>query len=351
MEPRQGRTRLAAPAAMFLALLCGSSPQCSATATQGTASPEIPLGLDAYMPIPEDNQLTREKVALGRRLFSDTILSRDGHLACISCHQPERAFTDGRPVAVGIFGRTGTRNVPTLINRGYGAKFFWDGRISSLEVQVLQPIRDRKEMDLPPGEAVERLRDHREYPALFQAAFGNEITTDDLGRTLASYVRTILSGDAPVDHYMNGEREALSEQALEGLHIFRGKGNCTACHVGPTFTDERLHNTGVAWQDGELLDQGRYMVTGKEEDRGAFKTPTLREIARTAPYMHDGSITTLEEVIEFYDRGGNPNPTLDRRVRPLNLTAAEKRALLAFLRALSGEIREGTLNASEKRGG
>ena len=341
MEPPQGRTKLAAPAAMFLALLCATLPQCSATATRGTARPEIPLGLDAYMPIPEDNQLTREKVALGRRLFSDTILSRDGHLACVSCHQPERAFTDGRPVAVGVFGRKGTRNVPTLINRAYGATFFWDGRISSLEVQVLQPIRDPREMDLTPGDAVDRLRDHREYPALFQTAFGREITTDDLARTLASYVRTILSGDAPFDRYMNGERDALSEQALQGLRIFRGKGNCTACHLGPSFTDERFHNTGVAWQDGALLDQGRYMVTGQEDDRGTFKVPTLREIARTAPYMHDGSITTLEDVVDFYDRGGNPNPYLDPHIRPLRLTAVEKLALLAFLGSLSGEVREG----------
>ena len=293
------------------------------------------------MPIPEDNPLTLDKVSLGRRLFSDTILSRNRRLACVTCHDPGRAFTDGRPVAVGIFGRTGTRHVPTLVNRGYGRAFFWDGRIPRLDTQVLQPIRDRKEMDLPLGEAVERLRDHDEYPALFQAAFGRAITTDDLGRALASYVRTILTGGSPFDHYMNGERDALSKRALEGLRIFRGKGNCTACHVGPTFTDERFHNTGVAWQDGELLDQGRYQVTGTEDDRGAFKTPTLREVTRTAPYMHDGSLATLADVIEFYDRGGNENPFRDRELRPLSLTAAEKGALLAFLESLSGEIREG----------
>ena len=179
--------------------------------------PEVPPGLDLYMPVPDDNPLTLDKVSLGRRLFSDTLLSRNRRLACVTCHDPEHAFTDGRPVAVGIFGRTGTRNVPTLINRGYGQKFFWDGRISTLEAQVLQPIRDRKEMDLAPGDAVKRLRDHDEYPALFQAAFGRAITTDDLGRALASYVRTILSGNSPFDHYVNGEPAALSEQARHGL--------------------------------------------------------------------------------------------------------------------------------------
>ena len=194
---------------------------------------------------------------------------------------------------------------------------------------------------MPLGEAVERLRDHRDYPALFRTVFGRAITTDDLGRALASYVRTILSGDASFDHYMNGERHALSEQALDGLRIFRGKGNCTACHVGPTFTDERFHNTGVAWQDGELLDQGRYQVTGKEDDRGAFKTPTLREVTRTAPYMHDGSLATLEDVVDFYDRGGNPNPHLDSELRPRKLTSEEKQALIAFLHALTGRVQDG----------
>ncbi|MCH7824553.1 MAG: cytochrome-c peroxidase, partial [Acidobacteria bacterium] len=201
--------------------------------------PEVPLGLDLYMPVPEDNPLTREKVTLGRRLFSDTILSRDRRVACVTCHEPERAFTDGRPVAVGIFGRTGTRNVPTLVNRGYGATFFWDGRIASLEAQVLQPIQDRKEMDLTVPDVLERLQDHRQYPALFQAAFGRTITADDLGRALASYVRTILSGNSRIDRYMNGDRDALSAQARRGLTIFRGQGNCATCHVGPTLTDER----------------------------------------------------------------------------------------------------------------
>ena len=303
--------------------------------------PEVPLGLDLYMPVADDNPLTREKVTLGRRLFSDTILSRNRRLACVTCHDPERAFTDGRPVAVGIFGRTGTRNVPTLVNRAWGKSFFWDGRIATLEAQVLQPIRDRKEMDLPLGEAVERLRNHTEYPARFQAAFGRAITTDDLGRARASDVRTIVWGNSRVDRYDSGVREALTQQARQGLRIFRGKGNCAACHVGPLFTDERFHNTGVAFQDGSLKDEGRFAVTVEEQDRGAFKTPTLRNVERTGPYMHDGSITTLEDVIDFYDRGGNANPYRDQELRRLSLAADEKAALVAFLTSLSGQIRQG----------
>jgi cytochrome c peroxidase len=303
--------------------------------------PEIPLGLDLYMPIPEDNPLTAEKVALGRRLFFDSILSRDYTLACSSCHDPRRVFADGLSVAVGVAGREGTRNAPALLNRVYGSAQFWDGRARSLEEQALQPIANTQEFDMTVEEVVVRLNEHHDYPARFQTAFGREVSGEDLARALASYVRTILSGDAPIDRYLNGEREALTEQARAGLKLFRGRGNCTACHLGPTFSDEGFHNTGIAWRDGEWLDVGRFAVTGKEEGRGAFKTPTLREVASTPPYMHDGSLAILEDVIEFYDRGGNPNPYLDPELKPLRLTTEEKQALVAFLRALSGTIREG----------
>jgi cytochrome c peroxidase len=305
---------------------------------------DIPLGLDLYMPVPEDNLFTAEKVALGKRLFFDRILSRDRSQACVFCHDPGRAYTDGRAVAIGVFGRAGTRSAPTLVNRGYGASFFWDGRIPTLEEQVLQPIQDANEMDMTLDEALARLKDDPDYPSLFRAALGAEVSVEGLAHALASYLRTILSGDAPVDRYMNGEREALSEEARQGLAVFRGKGNCTACHVGPTFTDERFHDTGVAWRDGRFSDPGRFAVSGKAEDQGAFKVPTLREVARTAPYMHDGSLATLEEVIEFYDRGGNPSPYLDPEIRPIHLSDDEKTALGTFLReGLAGTVSEGQL--------
>src|SRR5687768_250953 len=252
----------------------------------------IPLGLDLYMPVPEGNPLSVEKVELGRRLFRDRRLSRDRSIACSSCHDPERAFSDGRPVAIGIARQVGRRSAPALINRGYGRAFFWDGRAATLEEQVLQPIQDPNEMDMTLAEASARVG----------------LPVEDISRSLASFVRSLLSGNSPFDRFINGDRDALSPEQQAGLSIFRGKGNCTACHVGPTFSDERFHNTGVASRDGRLLDEGRFAVTRKTEDRGAFKTPTLREIARTAPYMHDGSVATLEDVVEFYDRGGNKNP-------------------------------------------
>jgi len=303
--------------------------------------PELPLGLDLYLPVPEDNPLTEEKVALGRRLFFDPILSRDYTLSCGSCHDPRRAFTDGLAVAVGIESRQGTRNSPALLNRAWGKAQFWDGRAASLEEQALQPIENPNEFNMTLEEILARLQNHHQYPEWFRAVFRREVNSEDLGRAIASYLRTILTGNAPMDHYLNGDRQALSEQARAGLRLFRGRANCTACHLGPTFTDEQFHNTGVAWRDGVFSDSGRYTITGRDEDLGAFKTPTLREIARTAPYMHDGSIATLEDVVEFYDRGGNKNPYLDGDIRTLNLTDQDKNALLSFLKALSGEIREG----------
>ncbi|MBI3048643.1 MAG: c-type cytochrome [Acidobacteria bacterium] len=277
----------------------------------------IPLGLDLYMPVPENNPLTDDKIALGRRLFFDPRLSRNATLSCASCHRPDRSFTDGRHVAVGVFGRAGRRNVPALINRAWGRSFFWDGRVTSLEEQVLKPLEDPNEMDLSVDEAARRV----------------SLTRDELSRALASYVRSILSGNSRYDRFVAGERSALSSAEQAGLQIVRGKGNCTACHVGPTFTDERLHNTGVAWVNGRLTDAGAA--------NGTFKTPTLREVARTAPYMHDGSISTLDDVVDYYDRGGNQNPFLDAELRPLRLTATEKDALVAFLRSLNGQLSEG----------
>ena len=285
----------------------------------------IPLGLDLYMPVPEDNPMTSEKVELGRRLFQDRRLSRDGRVACMSCHDPRRAFSTPHAQAVGVFNRKGRRNAPALINRAWGRAFFWDGRIQTLEEQVLKPIQDPNEMGLTLAEAERRV--------------GLDATT--ISRALASYLRSALSGDAPYDRFINGDRGALSQEQQRGLQIFRGKGNCTACHVGPTLSDERLHNTGIAWRAGVFTDPGGFGITNRPEDRGAFKTPTLREVARTSPYMHDGSLRTLEEVVNFYSDGGRSNPAQDPEIRPLRLTSAEKRAVVAFLKSLSGTIREG----------
>jgi cytochrome c peroxidase len=300
----------------------------------------IPVGLDLYMPVPDSNPVSAEKVARGRELFFDKRLSRDGSRACASCHRPDRGFADTRPLAVGVFNRTGRRNAPALINRGYGRAFFWDARSTSLEEQVLAPITDPNEMDLSIEEASARVG----------------LPVDAISQALASYVRSILSGNSRFDRFVNGDRRALSAAEQQGLQVFRGKGNCTACHVGPNFTDERTHNTGVAWQPlprsgatrgarAATADSGQPPLAAPRDagaGNGAFKTPTLREIERTGPFTHDGSLRTLEEVVEFYDRGGQPNPHLDAEIRPLKLTTAERRTLIAFLRTLSGEVQEGT---------
>jgi cytochrome c peroxidase len=301
----------------------------------------IPLGLDAYMPVPADNPLTPEKIALGAALFSDPMLSADRTTSCASCHDPNRAFTDGRRVAVGVFGRTGARATPALLNRGYGSAFFWDGRATTLEAQVLEPIQNPNELGTSVDQVIARLMDSPHYVAAFANAFGDTPRRENLSRALASFVRSIRAGGTPVDRFVNGEHHALTDQERHGLRIFRGKANCTACHIGPAFSDERFHNTGVAWRTGAPADEGRFRVTARAADRGAFKTPTLREIARTAPYMHDGAFDTLAEVITFYDGGGHANPHLDPEVRPLKLTEPEKQALESFLRALSGEVRAG----------
>lgn len=313
----------------------------AALAASGSERIEPLLGLDAYLPVPEENPLTAEKVALGERLFNDPVLSRDKSVSCATCHDPENVFTDKRPTAVGVFARKGTRRVPKLVNRGYGKSFFWDGRIPTLEEQVVQPILNELEMDMTVEESVERLRGSGDYPAVFRDAFDREINGDDLARALASYVRTIVSGNSRYDQYVAGDRSALNETERLGLEIFRGKGDCTLCHLGPNLTDEQFHNTGISWRDGKFTDQGRFAVTKNERDRGAFKTPTLREAARSAPYMHDGSLATLEDVIEFYDQGGEKNPNLDREIQKLRLSAREKAALAAFLRTLNGTVRAG----------
>ena len=277
----------------------------------------IPLGLDLYLPVPVETPMTRSGVAQGRALFFDRRLSRNGTVSCASCHRPELGFADAHRVAVGIDARMGRRHVPTLINRGYGRAFGWAGRQLSLEDQVAAAIADPNEMDSSASASAIRVG----------------VTREAMTRALASYVRSILSGDSAYDRYAAGLPHRFSPQAAAGLALFRGRANCTACHSGPNFTDERIHNTGVAWRDGVLRDAGG--------GAGAFKTPTLREIARTPPYMHDGSLTSLDDVIDFYDRGGIANPALDAEVRRLALTSEERRALVAFLKSLSGQVLEG----------
>lgn len=283
-------------------------------ATLTAAAQPIPLGLDAYRPAPADNPLTGEGIEAGRRLFFDRRLSRDESISCASCHDPATAFTDGRATAVGVGGRIGSRSSPALINLAYATRLFWDGRPLMLEQQVLMPIANPLEMDLDVAAAAQRVG----------------LTSSALARALASYVRSIQSANSRFDQFVAGDRTALTVEERAGLDLFRGKARCTTCHVGPTLSDDRVHNTGIAWRDGRLIDAGA--------GDGKFKTPTLREITRTAPYMHDGSIATLDAVIDYYDRGGNRHDLLDPEMRPLQLTPVDKAQLHAFLQSLSGTV-------------
>jgi cytochrome c peroxidase len=284
-----------------------------------------PLGLSLYMPVPLENPITHEKVSAGRKLFFDKRLSRDGTLSCAGCHDPKLSFSDGRALARGVDGAEGTRNSPALINVGYGSSFFWDGRAGSLEQLALQPLFNPKELGNTPAE-LERRTGMRE---------------GDIATALASYLRTIRSGDSSFDRYSAGQSGALTAIEKEGLVVFREKGRCTSCHAGPTFSDERFHNTGVAWRDGRFEDDGRFAVSEIERDRVAFKTPTLRDLIRTAPYMHNGSLATLEDVVEFYSEGGRQNPMLDTLIKPRDFTPHEKLALVSFLKTLTGRDQEG----------
>lgn len=280
-------------------------------ATLAAAAQHVPLGLDAYRPTPSDNPLTAESIELGRRLFFDRRLSRDASISCASCHDPAAAFTDGRATAVGVDGRIGPRNSPTLINLAYARRLFWDGRLLTLEQQVVMPIANPLEMDLDVATAAQRVG----------------LSSSAVARALASYVRSILSANSRFDRFAAGDRGALTAEEQAGLGLFRGKARCTTCHVGPTFSDDDVHNTGIAWRDGRVQDAGA--------GDGRFKTPTLRQLTRTAPYMHDGSIAAIDAVIDYYDRGGNRHDLLDREMKPLALSPDEKAQLKAFLFSLT----------------
>ncbi|MFO0852620.1 MAG: cytochrome c peroxidase [Gemmataceae bacterium] len=303
-----------------------------------TLPADLPLGpVPASLgerPVPADNPLTSDRVRLGRKLFFDPVLSGDRTVSCASCHLPEKGFSGGAASSLGVNGQPTRRRSPSLVNRGFGASQFWDGRAASLEEQALRPIADPTEMGNTVAEAVRRLSADAGYKSAFDAAFpGEGVTPTTLAKALAGFQRVLVRGDGPIDRFRKGARSALSEQAAHGFWLYESKGGCWRCHGSGNFTDEKFHNTGVSWGK-EPLDLGRFEVTKDDADRGRFKTPSLRGVGLSAPYMHDGSLKTLEDVIEFYDRGGAANPHLDPAIKPLNLTAGEKAALVAFLKAL-----------------
>lgn len=302
--------------------------------------PAAPLGIPGVL-ARLSSPPTKESVRLGRWLFFDKRLSADGTVSCASCHVPSAAFGSTLPVGVGIHGQRGTRKTPPLVNLAIVPRpaFFWDGRATSLEAQAPQPIVNPVEMGLSEADAVAKLEAIASYPEYFRRAFGtNEITMALVAKAIADYERTRFSGNSAFDRWQANRSAPFPDDAARGFGVFR-RVRCDACHGGPVFTDSNFHNTGVAWDavTSSLTDRGRAAITGNAQDAGAFKTPTLRDLTVRAPYMHDGSIATLEDVVAFYDAGGVPNPTLDRRMRPLRLTAAESRELVAFLRTLSGD--------------
>jgi cytochrome c peroxidase len=306
---------------------------------------KVPFGLEDELKsyIPEGNPLTAEKVELGKLLFFDPRLSRDNTISCASCHKPELAWTDGTKFSMGINNQLSSRNSMTIINRLYGRAQLWHGKMRTLEEQAKNPITKSVRMGMPSEDAeVDKLNGVQGYRERFQQVFCTNVTMDGVAKAIAAFERTILSGNSPADRFdMGGEENAISESAKRGLVIFQGKGRCTRCHSGFNFSDEEFHNLGIDW-DRNSVDIGRYSVEKHPGTVGGFKTPTLREIARTVPYMHDGRFATLEEVVDFYDQGGIMNPHLSNLIIPLGLTAQEKQDLVEYMRALSGEGWQGT---------
>ena len=298
---------------------------------------KIPEGLDSMLPMPFDNILTDKKAALGHELFFDPLLSADKKVSCATCHRPEFAFAEPVAISKGIAGRKGKRNAPTILNSAYSVSLFWDGRSESLEEQAMQPILNHAEMGFEDQTAfLAQLKP--KYNDKFQEVFGKDISLKNIARAIANYERTLLSGDSNFDRFEAGKRDAISEAAQRGRTLFFGKAKCGSCHIPPLFTDFKFHNLGIGWQGKNKGDLGRFEITTKQEDIGAFRTPTLRDISRTAPYMHDGSISSLRQVIQLYNSGGNPNPALDRTIQLLDLSEKEIDDLLAFLQTLDGRI-------------
>jgi cytochrome c peroxidase len=280
-----------------------------------------------------------DKAGLGKLLFFDPILSKDRKISCASCHKPGYAFADTGAVSKGVGGRQGTRNTPTTMNLLLQRTFFWDGRAKNLEEQALAPIENPVEMNLPVAEAIKRLQASKSYKRYFQSIFNSDPTAANLSAAIAAFERTLETSDSPFDNWkFSDDSAAVSDAVKKGFEIFSGKGKCTKCHFGADFTANEFRNIGL-FNGKELNDSGRAVISGSREDIGKFKTQSLRNIAITAPYMHNGMFKTLEEVIEFYNDPGKRVPDGINRdtilAKPMGLTDTEKANLGAFLRSLT----------------
>lgn len=309
-----------------------------ADAPSEPAEPEVPLSAPPGFPrlkAPADNEPTQARRALGRRLFYDERLSSTGEVSCASCHLQANAFADPNAVSMGVEGRQGTRNAPGLINLAWGNSFFWDGRTATLELQASEPIQNHVEMDTTLEVVSARLAEDQAISAQFQRAYAAPPSEDTITRALASFVRSLISAQSRYDAFLAGDMTALSPAEQRGQALFTGeRGDCFHCHVGYNLTSQGFRNNGIAADDPDV---GRSEITGKPTDLGKFKTPTLRNVAVTAPYMQDGSLATLEDVVAQYDAGGRGHENTDPLIRPLGLTDDEKADLVAFLGALTDD--------------
>ncbi len=276
---------------------------------------------------PANNPPTAEKIELGKQLYFDPRLSVDNTISCASCHDPEKGWSNGADVATGVGGQKGGRNSPTVINSAYYKLQFWDGRARTLEDQALGPIQNPIEMNMTLDAVTAKLNGIQGYKDQFQKVFKTDVTPEGIALAIAAFERTVLSGDAPYDKSKSGDKAALSEGAQRGMKLFFGKANCSACHSGASFTDSAFHNIGL-----DSPDVGRKAISNLAGDQGAMKTPTLRDIAKTGPYMHNGKLTTLEEVVAHYNKGGNGNPNQDEEIYPLKLTPEEIADLVTFMK-------------------
>lgn len=330
----------------WIGVSCERDPEITTNVTDSPGEPrtyflDIPSNFPP-MPLPADNPMTVEGVELGRKLFYDPILSRDGTQSCGSCHNQAVAFTDnGRRFSIGVDGIAGTRNSMALVNLGWGNSFFWDGRSLTLEIQALEPVPNPIEMHLEWVDAMEKLNQHPTYPAEFEALFGTSfIDSIQVVKVITQFERTLISGDSKFDQVRRGEAQYTELERIGEAIFFSEEGDCFHCHGEPLFTDNDFHNNGL---QAVLDDVGLGEVTGSPSDLGKFRSPTLRNIGLTAPYMHDGRLATLEEVVDFYNEEVNQqSPNVDplmiksNRVNgQLNLTDFEKQALVAFLHTLT----------------
>jgi len=350
---------------MFSTSVQAQSP-ASAVAPSGTISVDgitVPdIGpLPTVVPIPSTNLNYTAKVELGKQLYFDGRLSKNNQVPCAACHLPSTGFADTRQVSIGVGGAKGDRQAPTVLNTAFNPLQFWDGRVGSLEEQVLGPIQDSDEMAETIENVVKKLGKIKGYQQQFRSVFGTTVNMQGIAEAIAAYERTVVSTNSAFDKYVLGDTKAMDESAVRGMALFKGKARCILCHNGPNFTDNQFHNLGVPQVGPRKEDLGRYDVTRMEQDKGAFKTPTLRSITETAPYMHDGVFKTLEEVVDFLDQGGGQNPNavnphaghafmadyydqkggqnlnLSPFLKPLELTQQEKSDLIGFLKALTGE--------------